>query len=98
MPEAEEDIDPINLFLTAFDAPDPLFTAEQVSWWPAGALDRLTALGLLAPGPIASHVVCTACGDRHVEQVTPRPYPDGSIHYFIPCPESIRVEVKTDEL
>jgi len=65
--------------------PDPVFDAAAVAPWPAGALDRLCRLGLLAAGPPAATAACDACGFDHVEAVTgSRVRPPRAC---IPCPE-----------
>jgi hypothetical protein len=75
------------------DTPDPLFTLDLVASWPAGARERLETAGILRRAQSATHVVCPACDDRHVEEVVPREDRDGTVRYFIRCPQALRVEV-----
>ena len=59
---------------------------------------RLTQLKILRPSSTATHVVCDACFDHHVEKVTPIQYPDKTTRFFIHCPENGRVEVPRERL
>jgi ribosome-associated translation inhibitor RaiA len=75
------------------EAETPLFTATDLRRWPADTADRLIGLGLLRLTTSATHVMCPACDEGHVEEVIPRQGDDGNVRFFIRCPEALRVEV-----
>jgi hypothetical protein len=85
--------DPLSLIWPCVDTPEPLFTLDQVASWPAGVRERLEAAGILRQARSATHVVCPACDEGHVEEVVHRTDHDGTVRYFIRCPEALRVEV-----
>lgn len=76
------------------ESSDPTFDADAVARWPAGWLDRLTGLGLLAKTTPAESVRCDACGHDHVESVLWIDVPGLPRRAFVPCPEyrSVRVD------
>lgn len=60
---------PLTTLLSRAEWPDPVLDAEAVAGWPAGALDRLLAPGLVADAGYAGSAACDACGADHVEPV-----------------------------
>lgn len=84
--------DPLEVIWSCFDAPSVAFAAEEIARWPAGALERLVAVGVICDAEPAQHTACPHCPDHHVEEVLYRAAPNG-VRYFIPCPETLRVDV-----
>ncbi|QJW92572.1 hypothetical protein FTUN_0068 [Frigoriglobus tundricola] len=76
---------PVTDLLARTERPDPVLDATAVAGWPAGALDQLTRMGLLAAGSPAATAACDACGFDHVEVV--RWEPGHPPRARIPCPE-----------
>lgn len=60
---------PLAALLARTEWPDPTFGVDAVADWPAGGLDRLVSLGILAPAAHAESVRCDGCDDDHVEAV-----------------------------
>lgn len=89
--------DPLEVIWSCFDAPSVAFAAEEIARWPAGVLERLVALGVVCDAEPAQHTACPHCPDHHVEEVLYRAGPNG-VRYFIPCPETLRVEVPVQQL
>jgi len=80
------------------DSPALLVThAEGLRWPPAASAD-LTRLGFLRAAASTDHAACPNCPDRHVEEILCRVGPDGVTRYYIPCPETLRVEIAADDL
>jgi hypothetical protein len=89
--------DPLDIIWRSADNPNPVFTAEELVGGPQ-VVTRLTELGVLRPASTATHVICDACDEHHVECVIPIKYPSGQTRFFIRCPENGRVEVSRDRL
>jgi len=90
--------DPLDIIWRSADNQNPIFTAEDLAGIPPQIKVRLTDLGVLRQSATATHVVCDACWDHHVEQVAPIKYHDGKTRFFISCPESGRIEVQRERL
>ena len=90
--------DPLEILWPSVDAPEPLFTADEVAKWPASCRERLEDLGILRRAENAAYVACPGCNAGHVEEVVARNGPDGHARFFVWCPESLRVEVPEDRL
>jgi len=90
--------DPLVSILPYLDASAPLFTADEVSAWPAETLPRLMAAGFIRPAKSAACVACPNCYQEHSGEVTVRRGPDGRSRFFIHCPEALRVEVPAESL
>lgn len=90
--------DPLDIIWRAADNPHPVFAAEDLDGVPPEIRTTLTELGILRPSATATHVVCDACFEHHVEKVTPIQYPDKTTRFFIRCPENGRVEVPRESL
>jgi hypothetical protein len=81
------------------DALEVIYTADDVTRWPPGAIDWLSGLGLLRQAGNAVAVSCDACGGDHVEEVSTLESPPGTgIRAYIPCPEAGRVGVPLERL
>lgn len=90
--------DPLDILWRSADVPNPVLTPEDLAVVPPEVMARLTALGILREAASATHVICDNCFERHVEEVVMIKYPDGQTRFFIPCPESLRVEVPRERL
>ena len=90
--------DPLDVIWRLADSPDPLLIFEDLAGMPRETMTRLLELGVLRESTTATHVVCDACCDDHLEQVVPVKYPDGKTRFFIPCPQNGRVEVSCERL
>jgi len=85
-------------FWASIESDRPLFTQADLRRWPEGYGWRLCEMGLLQLAENTTHVVCPGCEGRHVEQVIPRREPDGTVRFFVVCPEALRVEVPAEML
>jgi len=90
--------DPLDIIWRSADNPNPVFTAEDMAGVPPQMVTRLTELGVLRPASTATHVICDACDEHHVECVMPIKYPGGQARFFIRCPVNGRVEVPRERL
>ena len=80
--------------LDRLQAKSPIFTADEVIYWPTGLLEQLVAEAILQPAENARSVSCDTCGDDHVEKVIFIESPPGSeIRAYIGCPQEGRVRV-----
>lgn len=84
--------------LAAAESPEPLIDARAVSAWPAGALDRLVGLGLLADAGPAASFACDSCGFDHVEEVRWVTDPDLPARAFVACPHVGPVRIDPEAL
>src|SRR5690349_13786426 len=62
--------DAMEFLFRSMDEPAPVWDGVTIAGWPPGRFQRLHYLGLLSPGPVATHVVCPNCDHGHVEPVT----------------------------
>ena len=90
--------DPLDIIWRAADNPNPVFAAEDLDGMPPEIRARLMELNILRPSATATHVVCDACFEHHVEKVTSIKYPDKTTRFFIHCPKNRRVEVPRERL
>ena len=90
--------DPLSFILALACVKDAVITHVEASEWPAKALESFERHGLLRRISDASHVVCDQCPDGHVEIVEDLVLPDGSVRYFITCPEAGRVVLNAAQL
>lgn len=72
-------------------------SAYEASEWPENGFDRLLALGFLNQVENSQYVVCPDCL-YHDEEVICLDYPGRRTRWYIPCPESGRVEIRPDEM
>lgn len=78
---------------------DDVFSADALAFWPAGVFDESVAQGLLIPAEMATHAICDACNEEHVEEVILIESPPGSgRRAYIMCPEVGRVQIDLDRL
>lgn len=75
------------------DDPDPVFSPDDVARWPAGAIDRLVAAGVVVEAGPATAVRCPGCDRDHVEPVRWVGSADGRA--FVTCPEAGLVRVNS---
>jgi len=91
--------DPLVLIWERADAKEPRFSGDVVAAWDDGLIERFTDAGLVRQVENATSVVCDACSEGHIEDVTfiesPRRSP---VRAYIYCPEHGRVRVPLDRL
>jgi hypothetical protein len=75
-----------------------ILTADEVSPWPAGALEALVQKGFLSPTTPGTSVLCDACLEDHWQDVEFIESPPGTRRAYIVCPEAGRVAVDTTRL
>jgi len=85
-------VDPLEYLLPIIESQQMTIGNDEVSRWPDGVLQTLTALGILVPAEEASSIRCPECGE-HWEEIIARDGPGGSAQFFIRCPEVLRIEV-----
>jgi len=90
--------DALDMVWEFLDSPALLVTHAEVLRWPPAAFADLTRLGFLRPATGTDYAACPSCPDRHVEEVLCRVGSDGVTRYYIPCPETLRVEIAADDL
>jgi len=90
--------DPHDLVWHCADNPSPALVLEDLEAIPQSDLDRLMGLGLVKQAATATHVVCDACAEGHVEEVDRIVYSEHVTRFFITCPENGRVEVPRERL
>ncbi len=88
--------DVFRLLLVAADDVDRLFDRHEIDRWPVGSVDHFIRLGILRASQGGLMAPCPNCPDGHVEAVVIGPDIGGRARWFIPCPESLRVEVTPD--
>lgn len=86
----------LQLLLVTADDVGRVFDYAETRTWPPGALDQFRRLGLLRASSGGLMAPCPNCLDAHTETVTVFEESDGQRRYFIPCPESLRVEVTAE--
>jgi hypothetical protein len=81
------------------DAKEPRFSGDEVAAWNDGLVGPFVDAGLVHQVENATSVVCDACADGHVEEVTFIENPLRSpVRAYIHCPEHGRVRVALDRL
>lgn len=87
--------DSLDLIWRCADSPAvvPVLTGDDLSELSPREFGCLRALGLIRPGDTAGHVICRACAEDHIAEVTRVAYPDGAVRFFVMCPENGRVEI-----
>jgi len=90
--------DILSFVLVHADSPEPLFTEFDLCVWARTPWDRFPARRFFRQGENASVVRCPSCLDHHSEAVVLWKHPDGSCRPVIPCPESLYVEIRPEQL
>lgn len=91
--------DPLGLVWARADASEARITADEVALWPEGHEQILTGGGLISRAENATTVICDACPDAHVEEVTLIKSPEQSdVRAYIQCPQAGRVRVPLERL
>ena len=90
--------DPLDLLWRMADAAELLLTTDEIAEVPPSVLGSLKKLGLFRQDRAATHVVCDACAEGHVEEVIRVAGPVDSVRFYIVCPENGRVEVAPGRL
>ena len=88
--------DLLQLLLVAANDVGRVFDYAETRTWPPGGLEHFRGLRLLRAAANGLMAPCPNCIDAHTETVTELEESDGRRRYFIPCPESLRVEVTAD--
>lgn len=88
--------DLLQLLLVAADDVGRVFDHAEIRTWPSGGLEHFRGLRLLRTAANGLMAPCPNCLDAHTESVTVLEESDGRRRYFIPCPESLRVEVTVE--
>lgn len=86
----------LQLLFVAADDVGRVFDHAEIRTWPPGGLEHLRRLRLLRPSANGLMAPCPNCLDAHTETVSVREESGGRRRYFIPCPESLRVEVTAE--
>lgn len=77
----------------------PWLSAEDVDFWPAGAVEELTAAGMLVAAENATCLACHECGQDHLEEVIyVQSPPGGPLRAYIFCPDIGRIAIPLDRL
>ncbi len=85
--------DPLELLWVCLETDAPRLTVADLGHWPPGVVQQLIALKLLERTDNSTQVVCPNCDRGHVEEVMPRRGRDGTVRFFIRCPEALKVEI-----
>lgn len=89
--------DVLHLTLARAELARPGFSAAEVHAWPAGALDRACAVGLLQPGAPSRSAACPGCG-RIAAVVYLAGKAAGEVRAYVPCPECGPARIEPDSL
>lgn len=80
------------------EAGRPIITADDLSSLDEATCDALMDQKVLVPARSATHVVCDACHDDHVEEVVRIKDAKGIVSFRIACPDAGWVDVSADRL
>jgi len=86
----------LQLLLHTAEFPDRAFRMDEVIQWPEDALAMFEQMNLLCASSAVMEMMCTSCGEHHVERVIRTTRPNGDPRYFIPCQNIGRVEVSPE--
>lgn len=89
---------PLDLVWRSSEIEIPVFVDGEIVTWTGGSFEILAAIGVLREWTTATHAACTACGGEHVEEVILLRYPDGTVRFFIDCPDHGRIEIEKGRL
>lgn len=84
--------------LSHADSPEPMFIEFELCVWAQTPWDRIPVRQFFRQAENASVVSCPSCQDGHSEEVVLWRNPDGSCRPVIPCPESLYVEIRPEQL
>jgi hypothetical protein len=91
--------DPLAAVWERSDVEEARFNGDEAESWGDGAIDILARAGLVCRIENAHCVVCDACAEHHVEEVTYIESPEGSpVRAYIHCPEHGRIAVPLNRL
>lgn len=82
----------------AIEAVDPVFSRAAVIRWPNEARVQLVSAQLIVPQGTTTRIRCPECGQTHVAKPVPRNQHDGTVRFFIPCPQHLRAEVSDRDI
>lgn len=80
------------------DSPEPLFIEFDLCVWAQTSWDDFPVRQFFRQAENASVVLCPWCPEAHSEEVVLWKKPDGTCRPVIPCPESLYVELRPEEL
>ncbi len=86
-------VEEMQVLWACFDAPAPVWPDAEIRRWPADVLERLVQQGLVVEAGQLDRVACPDCPDGHVEEIIERRGADSRLRCYIPCPQSLRVEI-----
>ena len=90
---------PLSRLWAGADLKESRFSGDDTAGWEDGVDTTLIDAGLVQPIEYAQSVVCDACAEGHVEEVTFIESPSGSpVRAYLLCPEHGRVPVPLHRL
>ena len=84
-------------FWGTLELTNPTYPYSTVQYWPDWFRDSLTSMHVLRNAEPANHVWCPDCCHSHLEPVIPLADPDGTMRFYISCPEQLRVELTPED-
>lgn len=90
--------DPLQFLWPAVEAVRPVFSRAAIVRWPKGVHAKLVSANLIMPDGTTTRIRCPKCGQTHFAKPISREQPDGTVRFFIPCPEHLRAEVNDRDL
>ncbi len=87
--------DVLACLLAAADDDARVFDLAEVATWAQGVFEQVHSSGIVRAAQTGMTAPCPGCDQAHVETVAVVDGPRGP-RYFVPCPESLRVEVTAD--
>lgn len=91
-------LDPVAWLWSFADHDGPVFDEASLYLILGSSYERLLAANFVVRTASAEYVTCPSCVDGHSEEVVALDWPDGTIRYFVSCPEYRRVEVPPELL
>jgi len=91
-------LDPVAWLWSFADHEHPVFDEASLYLILGSGYERLLAANFVVRAENAAYVTCPSCIDRHSEELVALDWPDGTIKYFVSCPEYLRVEVPSELL
>jgi len=90
--------EPLQFLWPAVEAVNPVFARAALIRWPKNVHSQLVVAKLLVPQDTTTRIRCPECGQTHIARPFAREQPDGTLRFFIPCPQNLRAEVKERDL